>query len=210
MRWQDNVPDDLDDSSSSVCWPQGHHGWHAHDHGHSSPSDSLSSLSDRGRCSERHKGWHDHRSSQCHSHSAQMCRSTRERSIPSHTPSYNEWHHEDNTHEDQYKAELLCCYQGLIHVWVGHEHEALPDIRVSPLEKYSGKDDIKVFDTWLNGLLCWFQVYNVTGGHKDSMRVDPCGTTLTGLAATWYGRWSWGLELKDQEMVFWGPHLQHV
>ena len=29
-------------------------------------------------------------------------------------------------------------------------------------------------------------VYNVTGGHKDSMRVDLCGTTLTGLAVTWY------------------------
>jgi hypothetical protein len=26
----------------------------------------------------------------------------------------------------------------------------------------------------------------VTGDHKDSMRVDLCGTTLAGLATTWY------------------------
>ena len=39
----------------------------------------------------------------------------------SHTPSYNEWHHDDDTHEDQYKAELLSCYKGLIHDRVDHE-----------------------------------------------------------------------------------------
>ena len=71
--------------------------------------------------------------------------------MPSHTLSYNEWSHEDDTHEDQ--------YEGLIHDLVGHECEALPkikNIRVSPPEKYSGEDNIEVFDTWLNGLLCWF------------------------------------------------------
>ena len=46
--------------------------------------------------------------------------------------------------------------------------------------------DIEVFDTWLNRLLHWFWVHNVTGDHKDSMRVDFCETTLNGLAATWY------------------------
>ena len=109
--------------------------------------------------------------------------------MPSHTPSYNEWRHDDDTHEDQYEAELLRRYKGLIHDRVGHEREALPDIkniRVSAPEKYSGEDDIQVFDTWLNGLLRWFRVYNITGDHKDSMRVDLCGTTLTSLAVTWY------------------------
>ena len=84
-------------------------------------------------------------------------------------PSYNECRHEDNTHEDQYEAELLCRYKGLIHDRVGHEREALPDIkniRVSAPEKYSGEDDIEVFDTWLNGLLRWVQVYNITGLHE--------------------------------------------
>src|ERR1700720_38048 len=43
-----------------------------------------------------------------------------------------------------------------------------------------------MFKTWLTGLLWWFRVYNVTGNHKYSLQVDLCGTTLTGLAATWY------------------------
>src|SRR6202040_839338 len=60
------------------------------------------------------------------------------------------------------------------------------NIRVSPPERYAGDDNIEMFETWLTGLLRWFQVYNVTGNHKDSLRVDLCGTTLTGLAATWY------------------------
>ena len=59
-------------------------------------------------------------------------------------------------------------------------------IWVSPPEKYSGEDDIKIFDTWLAGLLWWLQVYKITGDTKDPMRMDLCGTTLTGLAATWY------------------------
>ena len=57
---------------------------------------------------------------------------------------------------------------------------------MSPPEKYAGDDDIEKFDTWLAGLLRWYRVYNVTGDQKDAMRVDLCGTTLTGLAATWY------------------------
>ncbi|KIM73025.1 hypothetical protein PILCRDRAFT_15579 [Piloderma croceum F 1598] len=72
---------------------------------------------------------------------------------------------------------------------MGHAREQLPDIkniRVSPPEKYAGDDDIEKFDTWLVGLLRWYRVYNVTGNKKDSMRVDLCGTAITGLAATWY------------------------
>jgi hypothetical protein len=80
-------------------------------------------------------------------------------------------------------------YRTLIRDRIGRTREQLPDIkniRVSPPEKYSGEDDIEKFDTWLTGLLRWYRVYNVTGNKKDSMRVDLCGTTVTGLAATWY------------------------
>jgi hypothetical protein len=84
---------------------------------------------------------------------------------------------------------LLRCYRWLVHDRVSHKQGPLPDIkniRVSPPEKYNREDDIKKFNTWLAGLLRWFRVYNVTRDYKDSMRVDLCGTTLAGLAATWY------------------------
>ncbi len=96
---------------------------------------------------------------------------------------------EYNQREDTYEAELLRRYKWLVRDRVGQEQGPLPDIkniRVSPPEKYNGEDDIEKFDTWLAGLLRWFRVYNVTGDHKDTMRVDLCGTTLAGLAATWY------------------------
>jgi hypothetical protein len=35
--------------------------------------------------------------------------------MPSSTPSYNEWHHGNDTHEDQYEVELLCRYKSVIH-----------------------------------------------------------------------------------------------
>jgi hypothetical protein len=53
----------------------------------------------------------------------------------------------------------------------------IPDVKniwVSLPEKYSGKDDIEKFNTWLTSLL------------PCLLRVDLCGTTLSGLAATWY------------------------
>ena len=103
-RWQDNNPDNPDDSSSmdgtyrpsSLSWDDSypssrtedrdwhrcrshssnwtqfdnhrhHHGQCVQDHGHDSPSDLSSMSSDRGRWSEMHKSWDDHRSSWHHS-----------------------------------------------------------------------------------------------------------------------------------------------
>ena len=62
----------------------------------------------------------------------------------------------------------------------------MKNLRVPLPEKYSGEDDIEMFDSWLSGLLRWYRVHNVTGEAKNSSRVDLCGTTLKGLAAEWY------------------------
>ena len=116
-----------------------------------------------------------------------MCHGTAEKSYPWY--SKDEYAEKDNTREDGYEAEIMHCYRSLIRDRIGCAREQLPDIkniRVSPPEKYAGDDDIEKFDTWLAGLLRWYRVYNVTGNKKDSMRVDLCGTTVTGLAATWY------------------------
>ena len=95
----------------------------------------------------------------------------------------------DGAREEHYEEELLRCYHGLIHDHIGNTLEPLPNIKniqVSPPEKYGGDDDIKVFDTWLAGLLRWFWVYNISSPQKDSVRVDLTGTSLTGLVAMWY------------------------
>ena len=108
-------------------------------------------------------------------HSTRVCHGTKETSYPWHTEDNQGEDDEDDAREDGYKAEIMRRYRSLIRNRVGHASEPLPDIkniRVSPPEKYSGEDDIEKFDTWIAGLLRWYQVYNVTGDKKDSMSVD--------------------------------------
>jgi hypothetical protein len=62
----------------------------------------------------------------------------------------------------------------------------MKNLRVLAPEKYLGEDDIEMFDSWLSGLLRWYQVHNLTGQAKYFSRVDLCGTTLKGLATKWY------------------------
>ena len=75
----------------------------------------------------------------------------------------------------------------------------MKSIRVSAHEKYSGEDDIEIFDTWVTGLLRWYWVHNITGATKDSIRVDLCGTTLKGAASEWY----------SDEVEAWNRPIQH-
>jgi hypothetical protein len=158
------------------------------------PSDSTSpNEDDRSRRSSRQNRRSqtrtDPRSMRSGTHSARMRHGTRETTYPRYTEDNQGEDDEDDAREDGYEAEIMRRYRSLIRDRVGRTSEPLPDIkniRVSPPEKYSGEDDIEKFDTWLAGLLRWYRVYNVTGNKKDSMRVDLCGTSVTGLAATWY------------------------
>jgi hypothetical protein len=62
----------------------------------------------------------------------------------------------DDAHEEGYEAEIMDHYRTIIHNHVGYELTSILDVKniqVSVPEKYSGKDDIKKFDTWLAGLL---------------------------------------------------------
>jgi len=59
-------------------------------------------------------------------------------------------------------------------------------VKPTPPKQYSGEDDVKVFETWLADLLRWFRVTGITGDSKDQLRIDLCGTNLTGSAATWF------------------------
>ena len=173
----------------------------------SEPSDLADSRSRRS-----HRPPHNRRSqsrddsrSRYRSRSIRTRHETRERSSHPRN-SEDDYMDGDGAREEHYEEELLRRYRGLIRDRIGNALEPLPDIkniRVSPPEKYGGDDDIEVFDTWLAGLLRWFRVYNVSGPQKDSVRVDLTGTSLTGLAATWYADeveawnrkiWEWSFE----------------
>ena len=163
----------------------------SHNSGPSEPSDSTDDYSRRPTgppYNRRSQSRDEIKSSRHQSRSIRTRHETRERSSRPRN-SEDDYMDGDSAREELYEAEILKRYRGLIRDRVGYALEPLPDIkniRVSPPEKYGGDDDIEVFETWLSGLLRWFRVYNVTGPQKDSVRVDLSGTTLTGLAATWY------------------------
>lgn len=78
----------------------------------------------------------------------------------------------------------------MIYDRVGVENNDIRDIKnikvTAPDKKYAGDDDIEVFDNWLISLLRWLRVCGVNGPQKDQLRVDLCGTCLTGMAADWF------------------------
>ena len=61
-----------------------------------------------------------------------------------------------NVLEMDYECGVMLRYRRMICDRVGRSRDDFTDvkgIKVSPPEKYSGEDDIKVFDTWIAGLL---------------------------------------------------------
>src|SRR3984957_16515469 len=161
-------------------------------HNHHSDTDHSSNDYGREWNSQSHRDRHrndDYRLSWRQTKSPMVLQGSQDHYSPVHRGTTRPPHDEEFNNEEHYEADILLCYRTLIRDCVSQEREVTPDIkniRVSPPERYAGDDDIEMFETWLTGLLRWFRVYNVTGNHKDSLRVDLCGPTLPGLAATWY------------------------
>ena len=64
----------------------------------------------------------------------------------------------ENVLEMDYEHGVMLRYRRMIRDRVGQPRDDFTDvkgIKVSPPEKYSGEDDIEVFDTWIAGLLRW-------------------------------------------------------
>jgi hypothetical protein len=61
-------------------------------------------------------------------------------------------------------------------------------LKVEPPEPFDGKDDLAVWERWLDGLLSYFYFYRVVGPELDGQRVLLTGTRLTGVAATWFAQ----------------------
>ena len=81
--------------------------------------------------------------------------------------------------EVAYGEKVIYQYHILINDQVGQELQMIPEMknfRVAAPEKYSGEDDIKIFDTWITGLLWWYLVHNVPDPPKilsELISVEP-------------------------------------
>src|SRR6202040_598078 len=162
-RHQDN-PGDPDDGSSSdeTYLPSSTR--------YSNTESDITNSESRDRSSRTMPHRHlddDYRSSQRQTKSPMVLQGSRDHYSPVHRETTRPPHDEEFNNEEHYEADILLRYHTLICDCVGQEREVIPDIkniRVSPPERYAGDDDIKMFETWLTGLLQWFRVYNVTEG----------------------------------------------
>ena len=66
------------------------------------------------------------------------------------------------------------------------EFPSFKQLKLEHPEKYDGKDDPEVFDSWLSKLCRWMRLAGLTGPKLDSERVLVLGQMLTGQALIWY------------------------
>lgn len=91
----------------------------------------------------------------------------------------------------QYQDSVLQKYMSMIYDRTGMPRDAVAEIkglRVDPPEPYDGRDDLIVWERWLDGLLSYFYFYRIVGADLDSQRVLLVGTWLTGFAVTWFAQ----------------------
>ena len=91
----------------------------------------------------------------------------------------------------QYQDTVLRKYTTMIWERTAMPRDQLIEIKglkVDPPEPFDGKDDLAVWERWLDGLLSYFYFYRVVGPELDGQRVLLTGTRLTGVAATWFAQ----------------------
>jgi len=89
----------------------------------------------------------------------------------------------------EYESKLLEKYQILINERVGISRSHIPEIKgikATPPEKYSGKNDLAIFETWLHDILRFMRIHRVCGPELDEERVILTGSYLSDIAATWF------------------------
>ena len=71
------------------------------------------------------------------------------------------------SNEIAYEDEIITRLRSTIQDHVGrasmYNAALLKNVKPAMPEKYSGDDDIEVFEAWLAGLLRWFRVTGITG-----------------------------------------------
>jgi hypothetical protein len=101
----------------------------------------------------------------------------------------------------KFRDETLERYLVMIRDRTGMNRDEVAEmkgVKVEPPEPYDGKDELPVWERWLDELLSYFYFYRVVGLALDRQWVLFIGTRLKGAAATWF----------HQEVV--GPSIQSI
>jgi hypothetical protein len=104
-----------------------------------------------------------------------------------------------------YRSDVLHRYIVMIREKMSISPEAITEIKgikIEPPELYDGRDDLVVWERWLDGLLNYFYFYRVVGSQLDHQRVMLAGTRLSGIAATWYTQEITGMTRAPRRWTF--------
>ena len=61
-------------------------------------------------------------------------------------------------------------------------------LNISPPEEYSGSSDLKVYETFVAGILQWLKLHGLLGVKYTETQVQFLGTQLKGNASEWFMR----------------------
>ena len=61
-------------------------------------------------------------------------------------------------------------------------------LNISPPEEYSGSSDLKVYKTFVTGILQWLRLHGLLGVNYTETQVQFLGMQLKGNASEWFTR----------------------
>ena len=73
-------------------------------------------------------------------------------------------------------------------------------VNISPPEEYSGSSDLKVYGTFVAGILQWLKLHGLLGVEYTKTQVQFLGTRLKGNASEWFTR---NVEHPDRPIRVW-------
>ena len=73
-------------------------------------------------------------------------------------------------------------------------------LNITPPEEYSGSSDLKVYETFVAGTLCWLKMNDLLGTKHATFQVEYLGTRLKGNALEWYTR---NVKRHDRPIKIW-------
>ena len=73
-------------------------------------------------------------------------------------------------------------------------------LNISPPEEYSGSSDLKVYETFVTGILRWLKLHGLLGVKYTETQVQFLGTRLKGNASEWFTR---NVECPDRPIRDW-------
>lgn len=106
---------------------------------------------------------------------------------------------------DEYENQIIFGYRQLIRERLDPDGINLKDIKgikATAPESYSGEDDAEKFDLWVAGLLRWFRIIGAAGDDNEQLRIELCGSTVTGAASQWFQSEIESIHRKVKEWYF--------